>query len=300
MGSVSSATPKVAIIVLNYNGQDCLLPCLASLERLRYGNKEVIVVDNGSEDGSLAAARQRFPEYTYLSNGQNLGFAAGMNSGIRVSLARGAEWVWLFNNDAETETDTLLKLMAVAQREDQAGLLSPLIREKGSDRIWFGKGRVDFLRMRAIHTPPRAEELRQACYQSSFLTGCALLISKKVLETVGLLDERFFLYYEDADFSLRARYAGFRLLVVPGACVHHAEKSRENQGKLYHLVLSGLLFFAKHGSFWQRLYYGVYGTIRRIKNVLDGVRGKESARPVCRAYDDFFHGHRPSSFSCFR
>jgi len=71
----------------------------------------VIVVDNGSEDGSFAAASQCFPAYIYLSNGRNLGFAAGMNSGVRLALARGAEWAWLFNNDAEAEEDTLEKLM---------------------------------------------------------------------------------------------------------------------------------------------------------------------------------------------
>ena len=294
------ATPKVAIIVLNYNGQNCLLGCLASLERLRYTNKEVVVVDNGSEDESVAAAKERFPHYTYLLNGQNLGFAAGMNSGIRLSLARGAQWIWLFNNDAEAMDDALEKLMAAAESEEHAGLLSPLIREKGSDKIWFGKGQIEFLRMRAIHTPPQAEELRQKWYQSQFLTGCALLVSKEVFETIGLFDERFFLYYEDVDFSLRARGSGFRPIVVPAAIVRHVEQSRENPEKLYSLVLSGLLFFAKHGNFWQRLYYGVYVTMRRIKNVLDRVRGKESAYIVRRAYDDFFHGNRPSSFSCFR
>ncbi len=283
-----STVPRVGIVVLNYNGQACLNRCLRSLDGLRYENFFVLVVDNASTDDSLATARQSFPEHTYICNIENKGFAAGMNSGLRTAFERGAAWVWLFNNDAEAEAPALTSLMTVAVKDERIGLLSPWIFWTGTKKLWFGKGRIDQLRMRALHVVPNSVERHKAWYESEFLTGCALLIKKEVYQEVGALDEHFFLYYEDADLSLRARQKGFLVGAVPAAHVFHAEQSSENPQKLYHLVLSGLIFFEKHASPWLRPYYYVYATMRRLKNHLTGLMGKEVARSVRRAYKDYY------------
>jgi hypothetical protein len=288
-----SPVPRVGIIVLNYNGQECLRACLRSLEKLRYEAKDIIIVDNGSQDGSLELAEQEFPRYTYLRNGKNLGFAGGMNAGMRAALARGADWCWLFNYDAEAEEETLAALMEKASRYPKGGLFSPLILEKGTDRVWFGGGRIRFWRMRAEHVSPGKQALSQPAYASGFLTGCALLIRKEVIERIGFLDERFFLYYEDADFCLRARKAGFEALVIPGAGAAW-RKSRLNRQKPYHLVFSGLLF-SKHAPPRFRPYLWAYVTIRRIKNRIDTLLGREGASVVHQAYDDFFRKN-PSGY----
>lgn len=287
---MSTSSPLVGIIVLNYNGRDCLHRSLASLRRLRYRNFFVVVVDNGSQDDSLQSAKEAFPEFSYCENKENLGFAAGMNIGLReVFVVRQAEWAWLFNNDAIAQEDALTRLIEVASEERNVGLLSPVIFDT-EEKLWFGRGRIDTLRMRAVHEVPSVEEWRKASYPSGFLTGCALLIKKEVFEKVGPLDLRFFLYYEDVDYSIRSQDAGFRTLVVPSARVRHQEQSRKNPQKLYHLVLSGLLFFHKHASWWQKPYFLLYGTIRRIKNAVDIMRGRDDALVVRRAYHDFYHG----------
>lgn len=279
---------RVAIIVLNYNGKDCLPKCLRSLGKLRYGQKEIIIVDNGSTDGSLEAAEREFPEFSYIRNGENLGFAKGVNAGMREAFRRGAQWCWLFNPDAEAEEDALTLLIEAAAEERSAGLLSPLIRESGTQDVWFAKGRIDFWRMRAEHIRPSREESEKRYYESGFLTGCALLIRRDVVETIGFLDESFFLYYEDADFSLRARKAGFKTLVVPRSLVRHSERSRSNPGKPYHLVYSGLLFFRKHAPRLFRPYLSAYVTMRRMKNRLDLLLGREGALAVHRAYTGYY------------
>src|SRR5665647_17768 len=227
------STPRVGIIVLNYNGDMCLSSCLASLDQLAYPNKEIIVVDNGSSDDSFSRAEASFPQFTFVRNGKNEGFAKGMNIGMRLAFLHNADWCLLFNYDAEIDTQALSSLMVVAQKYPHAGLLSPMIYEKGSDRLWFGKGRIQFLRMRATHEAPSPEELVSESYRSEFLTGCALLIKKEVALTIGLLDERFFLYYEDADYSLQETEAGFENLVVPRARVWHSEESKANPRKTY-------------------------------------------------------------------
>lgn len=288
---MNAPLPLVGIVVLNYNGRQCLARCLRSLELLGYPSFFVVVVDNASQDDSLFQAKRQFPQYTFLSNAKNKGFAGGMNVGLRAVFDRGADWVWILNNDAWVEVSTLTRLLEAAGCFPRAGLLSPVIIDPQTKKLWFGKGRLERFRMRAIHTLPSTQETRQVAYESEFLTGCALLIKKEVFQRVGVLDERFFLYYEDADFSLRARAAGFQVLVAPQARVWHSEQSEHNPKKLYFLVLSGLLFFQKHQNAWQKPYFWLYGKIRRIKNILDMMRGRDEAREVRRAYDDFDHDY---------
>ncbi len=285
--------PKVAIIVLNWNGHDCLPGCLSSLDSLSYPDKEIIVIDNGSSDDSLALAKRDFPHCLFIENSENLGFASGMNRGIRVALDRGADYVWLFNYDAQAAADSLSLLIDTASSHPEAGLFSPVITDQ-NEKVWFAKGQIDFLRMRATHVEPSPRELTADAYPSPFLTGCALLIRRGALESIGFFDEDFFLYYEDADLCLRAKASGFHSLVVPKARVIHAEKSRENPEKTYYLVLSGLMFSAKHAPRLIRPYLAIYATIRRLKNRLDLLRGRDEAEAVAKAYRDFDRYEHPS------
>lgn len=284
---------QVAIIVLNYNGQDCLLPCLKSLNDLTYQEKMIIVVDNDSQDDSFEQAQKTFPNFVYLKNDQNKGFSGGMNTGIRYALDQGVTWVWLFNYDALAEKEALATLLSGAEGRGSGQLLSPVVvDEKG--RKWFSGGRINYLRMRAEHIASKEEKTP---YKSEYLSGCALLIHREVFEKIGFLDEDFFLYYEDADFSLRARKAGFSCLVVPKSQVIHSEQSNFNQNKVYHLVLSGLLFFEKHTPWQLRPYIFGYVTIRRVKNRIDVWLGREAASMVQKAYATYFSRIKAKSLS---
>lgn len=288
--------PTVAILVLNYNGRSCLLETLQSLADLRYEAKQVWVIDNASDDGSLELAQERFPDFKYLPLSRNYGFAGGMNRGLKAASLQGADFFWLFNYDARAEEGALEALILAASEYPQAGLLSPgIMTDQGE--IWFGGGSIDFFRMRTKHHFAFRQDIP---YSTEFLTGCALLIRKEAFEKAGFLDEKFFLYYEDADYSLRAKRAGFELLLVPEARVVHSEESRRNPAKTYHLVLSGLIFFQKHAKGFFRLYQGLYVTIRRIKNHLDVRLGRDQAQSVRQAYDDFSPSRKTPHFADFR
>jgi GT2 family glycosyltransferase len=283
------ALPRVGIIVLNYNGKNCLLSCLQSLDRLEYSNKEILVVDNNSIDGSLEEAEKKFPHFIFVRNQKNEGFARGMNIGIKEALMRRAKWCWIFNYDAVAHPQALDKLISAAQENPKVGLLSPIICEANNDNLWFAKGEIDFLRMRTLHIQPTKQELAAKTYKSEFLTGCALLIKKELIEKIGFLDERFFLYYEDVDYSLRASRAGFDCLVAPEAKISHSEESKLNPNKIYYLVYSGLLFFYKWAPLYLKPYIAVYVTMRRIKNFWDRLYKKDAiAQEVYRAYKDYF------------
>jgi GT2 family glycosyltransferase len=287
-----STEPRVAIVVLNYNGKKCLQETLSSLDALEYSNKDIIVLDNASDDESFPLAKQAFPHYQYRALPKNGGFAYGMNAGMRLALERGAEFVWLFNYDALAEGSSLAKLVESAKILGERSILSPIILQNNT--VWFEGGRINYLRMRVEHLK-RRDSSENKPFKTTFLTGCALFLPRIAMEEVGFLDEDFFLYYEDADYSVRALAKGFDLFVIPQATVWHSEESVHNPHKTYYLVYSGLLFFSKHKKALFSFYQAIYGILRRQKNRWDLLCHKPLAREVYRAYSEFY-AKKPSIF----
>ena len=201
--------PKVFIIILNYNGKETIQNCLKSVFQMDYPNFEVIVVDNDSKDGSLEIARNLFSKAHFIKNQTNIGFARGNNVAIRFALEKMADYIFLINNDAAVEADALDKLVQAAEKEKNIGIFSPVIWS--GDKIWFSGGEIKWTRMKTDHQNKIPKKEISLC---EYVTGCAMLIKKEVFKDTGLFDEDYFLYYEDADFCLRARKKGFRSAVV--------------------------------------------------------------------------------------
>ena len=213
------------LIVLSWNGREDTLACLRSLRGLRGADTRVVVVDNGSTDGSVEAVREQHPEVDVVENGRNLGFSGGNNAGIRHALEHGAAWVVLVNNDAILAPDAVERLRAAATARPRAGMLAgKLFFDEPPDRIWFagqrfsaalgysgrphGYGRSDAPRYRRPGPTDRA-------------AGAFMAVSRSVVERIGDLDDALFAYVEDVDWSLRARQAGFDVWFVPDAVAWH-------------------------------------------------------------------------------
>ena len=278
--------PKVFVVILNYNGGNFIKKCLASVFKNDYPNFEVVVVDNNSTDGSLEMAKSNFSKATFIRNEENIGFSAGNNAGIRFSLERMAEYVCLLNNDAEIEKDFLLKLVEILEKDSKIGIASPVIFNGENKQVWFSKGKINWLTMKATHS---TKIETQDFYKTEFVTGCAMIIKADVFNEIGLLDEDYFLYWEDVDISYRAQLAGFKNVVVTASWAYHFEKSEaQKENKTYWLVVSGLIFFQKNTPLFLRPWLVVYKIIRKIKNRWDLLRGKNPlAKTVKRAYKDF-------------
>ncbi|MDA0989485.1 MAG: glycosyltransferase family 2 protein [Verrucomicrobia bacterium] len=221
----SSAQPAVFILVLNWNNGPDTLDCLASLAQLAYANFRVVVIDNGSSDESLNDIRQAYPDVTTLSNPTNLGFAEGNNVGIRHALDAGADFVLLLNNDTTVDPDLLNALVTAHATVDRPGFLGAKIFYHGDpNRIWMGRpvwqaesGCFEHVGLNAIDAAPaesRVEEMAYAC-------GCALFVSADTVRHVGMMDPRFFCYYEEVDWCFRAAALGYRHYYVPAAKVWH-------------------------------------------------------------------------------
>ena len=204
--------PSVSIIVLNWNGEAYIPKCLDSLLEQTYSNYEVIVVDNGSTDGSVELLKGYLPRIRLILNQKNLGFAAGNNVAIRE--AKG-EFIVLFNNDAVAHREWLEWLIDGTLIPPQADIASgPIYFYEPSDVIWCAGVRIDMLTgvgwllsLYSRHFEPSDD--------FDYLTGCALLVRKRVFYEIGLLDERYFFYSEDVDFCLRASKARVRFAIQP-------------------------------------------------------------------------------------
>jgi GT2 family glycosyltransferase len=222
--AVNMHQPLVYVVILNWNLKDDTAECVASVLNSDYSNYRLLVVDNGSDDGSPQHLRHSFAGIEVMVNPANLGFAAGNNVGIRRALGAGADYVLLLNNDTTVDTAMLGRLVTCAEGADQIGLVSPkILYHEARNRIWRLGDRAH--RWLPVPVPIGRDQLDQgqfaAAFDVDYVPFCGVLIKRTLLETIGLLDERFFFTYEDADFCRRSRDVGYRIVCQPQARMWH-------------------------------------------------------------------------------
>ncbi len=246
----------LAVVVLGWNGLALTRATLGSLARCRVPEGwrvRVLVVDNGSTDGSPQAIATEYPWAELLALAGNRRFAGGNNAGLERALAGGADAVMLLNNDVQADPGLYEKLLAALAADPGAGAAAPLIYHAApTDLVWYAGGRCHPALAHASHVGLRARDRGQfrSVVPTGYLTGCCLLATAEAWRRVGPLDERYFIYAEDADWSLRARAAGYRLLFVPTARLWH-EVSASSGGatspwKVYQRLRANLRLFARH------------------------------------------------------
>ncbi|NIV38348.1 MAG: glycosyltransferase [Anaerolineae bacterium] len=243
--------PPVMIVVLNWNGRADTLACLGSLARLDYLAHGVVVVDNGSTDDSVAAVRASYPQVTLIETGENLGYVGGNNVGLEHARAMRADYALLLNNDTEVAPDFLRLLVEAAEANPATGIVGPTIYYfDRPDVIWSAGGAIDWGRGRTSMIG--LDEVDQGQFGHTvrpvdFVTGCALLIKMSVVEQVGMLDPRFFAYYEEAEWCVRASQAGFKILHVPQAKIWHkiSPDAREASPQVHYYMTRNRLLLLK-------------------------------------------------------
>jgi GT2 family glycosyltransferase len=249
--------PRVSIIVLTWKNYDLTRDCLESLRKLDYTNIEIVLVDNGSGDGSAEKLASEFPEVRLIKNEKNLGFPGGNNVALRDALARNPDYFLLLNNDTLVAPDFLSKMIQVAESDDKIGIVNPkILYFEPSDRIWFAGG---FYKPWWNTAKVCGENRRDVgkyddTREITFVTGCAFLIKTSVVRQIGLLDEIFFLGFEDLDWTVRAARAGFRAFYVGSAVIWHKASydTRKNLGKPvidFYRTRNSILFARKHVPF---------------------------------------------------
>jgi GT2 family glycosyltransferase len=253
----SDDTPIVTAVVVNLNGKELLSDALESLLEQDYRALKIVVVDNGSTDGSQDLVRAAFSHVTLIENEKNEGFGGANNQGIAYALATGSDYVLLFNNDAVADKKCISALVESARRHD-AGMSGPKIYYHGEERlIWSAGGVVDFWRGKIEHIGIREIDRGQFERSASvdYLTACAVLISSKVLEEVGVFDPVYYpIYGEDTDLCQRAKRAGYRLVFEPSALVWHRISAFSGGGitpfKVRLRLQHELIFFRRYARWY--------------------------------------------------
>lgn len=207
------------IVIVNYRAAQMTVEAVESLRKCpEFGDISVVIVDNGSGDGSLEILRRDCGDCTVIDSGANLGFSGGNNVGIRHALAHGAKWILLLNNDTIVRREFLRPLVAAAS--DGKTLAAPkILAGENSERIWYGGGHVDRRRGGFYHETDAANA--EVARDVTFASGCCLLVPAKFFSKFGLMDESYFLYYEDSALCLKARAAGYRIRYVPESVIVH-------------------------------------------------------------------------------
>lgn len=278
--------PAVSIIVLNYKGCEDTLACLRSLEHLTYPNVEVIVVDNDSGDGSVEAFREAHPGVKIIETGSNLGFTGGNNVGIRHALKHGADYVMLLNNDTIAAPDMVDVMVEVMEVDPNIGVSGPMIYYYSApETIWSAGGAIDWSRgttsMVGLNEPDKSQ-FGLHPRPVDFVTGCCLLARREVWEQAGLLDEKFFMYYEETEWCVRASRAGYQIVHVPMAMLWHKisiESRAASPRTHYYMTRNRLLFLNRTRAGYKPLLYTFIEYLRTM--VSWSVRAKwQDKRPL--------------------
>lgn len=221
---------KVTAVVLTYNHYEDTKECIESLRNLLIDsiNFDVILVDNGSTDGTVDQVRRDFPGVHIIENMQNLGVAAGYNVGFAYALQAGADYIFMLNNDVILAPNILIELLAVASADPQTGIVMPKMMYYGSNDVWSSGGRYRAFPP-AILMTDRRKGVAELTRMIEFAPSCALLINSQAFDKVGLFDPGYFFLFDDWDFSERVRAHGFTIWYAANALLWH-KVSRTTKG----------------------------------------------------------------------
>lgn len=286
----------ISIIVLNWNGAEDTLACLDSLAALTYSTFNVVVVDNGSTDDSMDKLRAYNPTYplVLLDTGRNLGYAGGNNVGTRYALERAADFILVLNNDTIVAPDLLDQLMAGAQRNPKAGVFSARVMYfDAPDKVWFDGARWNesLLQLEWPGQGALEAQLGTSDHETDYSCGAALFFRAEVARKIGLLDEKFFLVWEEVDWCFRARKAGWCNFVVPAAKIWHkigvSFGSESSPLRTYFSIRNELLWFSRHASQIAQLRLWVTNLTRLIPKFLVGRGPAPLAKRLLWAIQDY-------------
>lgn len=252
--------PFLAIILVNWNRSKDTLKCIQSIKNSTYPNYNIIVVDNGSCNDSLFELRKNKSDFILLEVGDNLGFTGGNNLGIRYALAHGADYIFILNNDTVIANDCIEKMMSAAESDKSIGIITPKILFYSNRKlVWFGGSKYNtrFITGRLVGYGVTDVGQFDAEQDIPWATGCAMLIRKKVIESVGLLDDHFFAVAEDLDYSLRIREKGHRIYYLPSAVIWHKESisagGSDAPQYVYYQTRNFLILRKKWATTWDHL-----------------------------------------------
>ncbi|MBP9656797.1 MAG: glycosyltransferase family 2 protein [Candidatus Promineofilum sp.] len=279
--------PSVAIIILNWNNAPDTLACLESVFQMDYPNFSVLVVDNGSTDDSVDRIRAAYPNVEILETGENLGYAEGNNIGIRHALDGRPYFILVLNNDTLVQPNLLVELVREAERSIDIGMVGPkMYFFDPPDMIFAAGSMIDWHRGELVHRGIWQRESQEGSLFSEhaedvdFIAGCAMLVRRQVIEDIGMLDPSYYLNFEDVEWCVRAKKAGFRICYTPSAILYHKVSATMGQASpmnTYYMTRNSMLFFWRNAEGVCRYTSLILTLMRTLRTI-----GAWSIKPVYR------------------
>ena len=243
--------PLIITIILNTNRRDDTLACLASLARSNYPNLKNLVLDNASTDGSAEAIRQQFPATQIIGLDQNLGYAGNNNVGIQAALELSADWVFVLNEDTVLDAECISKLVEIGERDSKIGVLGPLVYHADEPTVIQSAGGTVTSQWDAVQIGINETDRGQFSQplDVDYISGCGILVRRSAIEQCGMIDARYFYYWEETEWCIRLHRAGWRVVNVPAAKLWHKGVQRDYRPKpsvAYYAVRNRLATMRKH------------------------------------------------------
>ena len=291
ISSNSMTYPKVSIIILNWNNYEDTKECLLSLDKITYPNYEVIVVDNGSVDGSTPKIQKEFPRHKYIYNKENLGFTEGNNIGMEYAMKKGTDFVLVLNNDITVENGFLESLVDIALKNPDAGIVGPAVYfYHEPEKLSPTGGKINYWRINnKVYDLARPMEM-------DWIFGCCLLIKREVIETIGYFYVPFFLSYEDTDYCVRAKKTGFKIVCEPRSKIWHKIGTTIKKNPVYfyyYFYRNKLLFIKRNAPFYIKFLFYFYFSLYLIFRIIEKLVKKDTliAFAMKDALFDFWSGN---------
>lgn len=297
---MTQPSPKVSIIILNYNNYEDTAECLRSLESVDYGNFDIWVVDNGSPDGSGEQLEDNFDSPRFILNEQNLGFAGGNRVAIERILQEGTDYILLLNNDMVPQNDFLSPLVSTAEEHDRVALVGGLIpyHDADTDEYWYAGGTISPWRVElSTETQPADDE---SPFETGYISGALMLISADFAREHNILREEYYFGRDQLDISWRAKQNGWKLMVNSSAVVSHKASATVGEHwspfKAYHDTWGRLFFAVNQLPIHYRLAFTLFFTASRPLVYAEWLRGgrPDTVKAQLLAIADFLRGIRPS------
>lgn len=225
-----AAQPVVTAVILNTNKREDTLACLASLVRQTYPALRILVLDNASTDGSPEAVRRLYPQAELLALTDNRGYAGNNNVGIARAMADGSDWILVLNEDTEMAPDCIAHLVAEGERDPRIGIVGPMVYHHDEPGvIQSAGGLLGGSAWDSVHAGQNEDDRGQfaVARDVQWISGCAIMVRRAVVAQVGAIDERFFYYWEETEWCIRAAAAGWRVRHVPAAKLWHKGVQRD-------------------------------------------------------------------------
>jgi len=256
----SITQPLVYIVILNNNHRDDTLACLRSLSQNTYTNITLVVLDNNSSDDSVEAIRSTYPDSQIIILTENLGYAGNNNIGMEEAVKQGADWILVLNEDTIVDQGCIMNLVSVGESDPKIGIIGPMVYHHDEPGVIQSAGGMLGKYWQSQHLGKNEKDTGQfeSSHAVEWVSGCAIMIRREVIEQIGMFDTEYFLYWEETEFCIRAREGGWKIVNAPKAKLWHKGVRRDYQPSpyvTYYLTRNHLLTLKKHNApVWVKFY----------------------------------------------